>query len=294
MRSSWFVFWVGPNSMTSFLTEKGRGTFEEDTKEKATGGQKQTLEWCDHRPGNSRSLQKPEEMRKDLPLELSDGVHPANTQPSPFWLQKWERIHFCYNFFHSHRKLTQKGRQEQCCSCKEAEVTQPEQGDVWALVWLRQVHGLVCVLVHYGHGLALMGMFCDLDHQGQLWVPGLLLVTPSPAGPRWLAAFLILMGQVGFLHRLPPKQPSSISNVGNLGSIPGSGRCPGEGNGNPLQYSCLGNPMGRGAWWATTHRVTRLRYDSVTRPLSQNNLSQQMESRSCWRIQLFSFFLNYF
>ena len=42
-------------------------------------------------------------------------------------------------------------------------------------------------------------------------------------------------------------------NTGNLGSIPGSGRSPGEGNGNPLQYSCLGNPVDRGAWWAIVH-----------------------------------------
>ena len=40
---------------------------------------------------------------------------------------------------------------------------------------------------------------------------------------------------------------------GDLGSIPGSGRSPGEGNGNPLQYSCLENPMDGGAWWATVH-----------------------------------------
>ena len=40
-------------------------------------------------------------------------------------------------------------------------------------------------------------------------------------------------------------------NVGDPGLIPGSGRSPGEGNGNPLQYSCLENPMDRGAWWAT-------------------------------------------
>ena len=39
--------------------------------------------------------------------------------------------------------------------------------------------------------------------------------------------------------------------TGDMGSIPGSGRSPGEGNGNPLQYSCLKNPMDRGAWWAT-------------------------------------------
>jgi len=46
-------------------------------------------------------------------------------------------------------------------------------------------------------------------------------------------------------------------NVGDLGSIPGSGRSSGEVNGNPLQYSCLENPMDRGAWWATVHGVTK-------------------------------------
>ena len=45
----------------------------------------------------------------------------------------------------------------------------------------------------------------------------------------------------------------SAFNAGDLGSIPGSGRSPGEENGNSLQYSCLENPMERGAWWATVH-----------------------------------------
>ena len=46
-------------------------------------------------------------------------------------------------------------------------------------------------------------------------------------------------------------------NVGDLGSIPGLGRSSGEGNGNPLQYSCLENPMDGGAWWAKVHGVTK-------------------------------------
>ena len=46
-------------------------------------------------------------------------------------------------------------------------------------------------------------------------------------------------------------------NAGDLGLIPGSRRSSGEGNGNPLQYSCLENPMDRGAWWAIVHRVTK-------------------------------------
>ena len=45
------------------------------------------------------------------------------------------------------------------------------------------------------------------------------------------------------------------TNAGDVGLIPGSGRSPGEGNGNPLQYSCLENPMDRGAWWAILHGV---------------------------------------
>ena len=47
----------------------------------------------------------------------------------------------------------------------------------------------------------------------------------------------------------------SACSAGDLGSIPGSGRSPREGNGNLLQYSCLGNPMDRGGWQATVHRV---------------------------------------
>ena len=50
---------------------------------------------------------------------------------------------------------------------------------------------------------------------------------------------------------------ASFCNAGDPGSIPGSGRFPGEGNGNPLQYSCLENSMDWGAWWAIVHGVTK-------------------------------------
>ena len=50
---------------------------------------------------------------------------------------------------------------------------------------------------------------------------------------------------------------ASAYNMGDLGLIPGSGRSPGEGNGKPLQYSCLENPMDGGARWATVHRVAK-------------------------------------
>jgi len=51
------------------------------------------------------------------------------------------------------------------------------------------------------------------------------------------------------------KKPSA--NAADLRLILGLGRSPGEGNGNPFQYSCLGNPMDRGAWWATVHGVAK-------------------------------------
>ena len=58
----------------------------------------------------------------------------------------------------------------------------------------------------------------------------------------------------------------SACNAGNPGSISGLGRSPGEGNGNPLQYSCLENSMDRGAWQATVHGISRVEHDLVTKP----------------------------
>ena len=51
--------------------------------------------------------------------------------------------------------------------------------------------------------------------------------------------------------------PANAGDTGDMGLIPGLGRSPGGGNGNPLQYSCLGNPMDGGAWWATVHGVSK-------------------------------------
>ena len=57
---------------------------------------------------------------------------------------------------------------------------------------------------------------------------------------------------------------AKTGNIRNIGSIPESGRFPGEGNGNPLQYSCLENPMNRGAWQATVHGVAELDMTEAT------------------------------
>ena len=58
---------------------------------------------------------------------------------------------------------------------------------------------------------------------------------------------------MGFPHSSVGK--ASACSVGDMGSVPGSGSSPGEGNGSSLQYSCLENPVDREAWWATVHRV---------------------------------------
>ena len=53
--------------------------------------------------------------------------------------------------------------------------------------------------------------------------------------------------------------PTNAGDIRDSGSIPGWGRSPGGGHGNPIQYSYLENPMNRGTWWATVHRVERVR-----------------------------------
>ena len=67
----------------------------------------------------------------------------------------------------------------------------------------------------------------------------------------------------GFLDSSATK--NLLASAGDASSIPGLGRSPGERNGNPHQYSCLGNSMDSGAWWATVHGVTRVRHSLATK-----------------------------
>ena len=62
---------------------------------------------------------------------------------------------------------------------------------------------------------------------------------------------------IGPIDSVVKNLPANAGATGNVGLIPGLGRSPGEGNGKPLQYSCLGNSMDRGAWWATVHKVAK-------------------------------------
>jgi len=75
-----------------------------------------------------------------------------------------------------------------------------------------------------------------------------------PGSPVPVTSSISRASQVGLVVK---KLPANAGDLRNRGSILGSGRSPGGGHGNPLQYSCLENPMDRGAWWATVHRVAK-------------------------------------
>ena len=73
--------------------------------------------------------------------------------------------------------------------------------------------------------------------------------------------------------------PANAGDEGDMGPFPGSGRSSGEGNGNPLQYSCLINPMDRGAWQPTVHGVTRVIHNLATKPPPRLEKSSQHSLR---------------
>ena len=85
-------------------------------------------------------------------------------------------------------------------------------------------------------------------------------------------------GAIAFSSQVALVVKNSLANardgdLRDVGSIPGSGRSPGGGHGNSLQYSCLENPMDRGAWWATVHRVAE----------SQTRLKQLRKESTCYQ-----------
>ena len=93
-------------------------------------------------------------------------------------------------------------------------------------------------------------------------------------GNRYLFSVQQTVFSLGFPHSSISKE--SACNAGDLGLILGLGRSPGEGNGNPLQYSCLKNPMDRGTQQATVHWVARVRHDLATKPPTTTLNGQQV------------------
>ena len=98
------------------------------------------------------------------------------------------------------------------------------------------------------------------EHACLLLVLLLLIYLPGPNFSPCITASK-RVSQVALVVKNPP---ANAGDIGDTGSIPGSGRSPGGGHGNPLQCSCLENPMDRGAWWATVHGVTKSNMTEVT------------------------------
>ena len=94
--------------------------------------------------------------------------------------------------------------------------------------------------------------------------PGMNLTFLNQSVPA--ADFKQIMSSLGFLWWLSGKESAcSAGDERDTSSIPGWGRCPGDGNGNPLQLSCLENPMDRGAWQAPVPGVARVGHDLATK-----------------------------
>ena len=81
--------------------------------------------------------------------------------------------------------------------------------------------------------------------------------------------------------QLVKNPPANVRDARDVGLIPGSGRSPGEGNGNPIQNSCLRNPMDRGAWWATVHEIAKswIPLNTHTHTLTHTQTLKWRESR---------------
>ena len=87
---------------------------------------------------------------------------------------------------------------------------------------------------------------------------------------------------LGFPDGLVGKE--STGSAGDAGSIPGSGRSPGGGHGNPLQYSCLENPTDRGDWWATVHGVAESDMTEATGQAHRHPPRRAVEAGMNWEI----------
>ena len=104
----------------------------------------------------------------------------------------------------------------------------------------------------FSFSISLSNEYSVVEHPSLFWSLGTLLYSE-----RQRMVNTIIVWQVS-QEGLVVKNPRAMQvDIRDLGLIPGLGRSPGEGKGNPFQYACLGNPMDRGAWWTTVHGVTQ-------------------------------------
>ena len=91
----------------------------------------------------------------------------------------------------------------------------------------------------------------------------------SSSNMKWVIYYMTPDGSAG------KESTCNAGNIGDMGSVPELGRSPGGGNGDPLQYSCLENPMHRGTWWATVQRAAKMTEWLSTAPISDPCLGQK-------------------
>ena len=153
----------------------------------------------------------------------------------------------------------------------------PNQVTRWAPETLPLAKGCLCA-AHSAGGGEQGRVHFTLDWQIEAWGGGSMCLSFLPNDNR---IFIISENWGDFPGGSDSKE--STCNAGNVGSIPGSGRSPGEGNSNPLQYSCLENPLDRGAWLATVHGVARVGYDWATgthKPILKGKLFQMRPQKN--------------
>ena len=146
---------------------------------------------------------------------------------------------------------------------------------IYFLIWKRKIDSFLCITLstlhtlsispccHYPSILILLRWIFNIH----IIITIMIIWLPSQVNPIACLEYFSFLGMFIFLRvNNCPFKMFSFPNTSEPGLIPGLGRVPGEGNGNPLQYSCLRNPMDRRAWQATVHGVARVRPDLATKP----------------------------
>jgi len=150
---------------------------------------------------------------------------------------------------------------------------------------IRQVHFGQCLgelLRQLLHCVTMLSKVCPCNRDQEDSILSPLTQWPIPNYPKAISSnfpkiiyvankWSCVLQRVSQVALVVKNWPANAGDARNMGWIPGWGRSPGEGNGNPLQYSCLENPMDRGARWATVHGV----------PNSQRQLSNSLHAWSC-------------
>ena len=126
---------------------------------------------------------------------------------------------------------------------------------------------LECERKGVGENMVLLGNICMVTLEKSLSHSLISLLSSKPRS-NYLYIFL-LNGTAIHMVVVLKNLPANAGDIRDRGLIPGSGRSPGEGNGNPLQYSCLENPMDRRTWWATVYMITK----KLDMTKSDNNLA---------------------